>query len=267
MHIHIHLIIVMHFVNRYIYVQMSGSNICNKVLTGTMCLGSTYAKHAEATKSHHRRSRRIGKLVANISTKAVHWPWQSVNRGHTQPQVDDNKGPKQAHVTWRRVHRIAEQKNITRRSRRQPLGKTVVSSYYPLIEHTYSSGKTEEIAWSSPNPRREKLSVDGPFLNGSGGTGMILRDSADAVIFSSCRQLLLCNDALESELLAISEGLSLALQWSSLPIDVESGCTEPVAMLNSHTSNKSKYFAQKKKSNKSKYVFSTWRDQREDEGT
>jgi ribonuclease HI len=86
-----------------------------------------------------------------------------------------------------------------------------------------------------------KLNTDGSFLNGVGGTGMVLRDQEEGIIFTSCRHLLSCSDALESEILAIKEGLSLALQWSSLRVDIESDCLESVSMVKSGERNKSKY--------------------------
>ena len=60
---------------------------------------------------------------------------------------------------------------------------------------------------------------------------MILRDHDGNIIFSACRFVYDYEDVLESEILAIQEGLSLALQWSSLPIDVESDCLEAVQMV------------------------------------
>lgn len=46
------------------------------------------------------------------------------------------------------------------------------------------------------------------------------------LIFSACRHLYHCRNALEYELAAIREGLLLALQWSELPIVIESDCLE-----------------------------------------
>ncbi|KAE8809168.1 hypothetical protein D1007_14212 [Hordeum vulgare] len=77
---------------------------------------------------------------------------------------------------------------------------------------------------------RLKLNNNGSVLNGSAGSGMVLRDHDGNFIFSACRFVYDCDDVLESEILAIEEGLGFALQWSSLPIDVESDCLEPVAM-------------------------------------
>ena len=69
---------------------------------------------------------------------------------------------------------------------------------------------------------------------------MILRDSQGSIILSSCRHLFTCADALEAELLAIKEGISLALQWIYLPIDVESDCSEAISMIKEGVGNKKK---------------------------
>jgi hypothetical protein len=50
---------------------------------------------------------------------------------------------------------------------------------------------------------------------------MILRDSNGNIIFSACRNLLRCNNALEAEVQSCLEGLELALQYSQLPIIVD----------------------------------------------
>ena len=70
---------------------------------------------------------------------------------------------------------------------------------------------------------------------------MVLRDHEGSFVFSACRQTFSCNDALESELLALQEVIALALQWCSLPLDIESDCLEAVMMIKSSVSNKSKY--------------------------
>ena len=52
---------------------------------------------------------------------------------------------------------------------------------------------------------------------------MVLRDDKGAIIFSSCRQLFSCRDALEAELCACMEGLSFSIHRSELPqIDMDS---------------------------------------------
>ena len=46
--------------------------------------------------------------------------------------------------------------------------------------------------------------------NGSAGAGMILRDHEGATLFSSCWHLHTWDDTLESEILTLKEGISLA---------------------------------------------------------
>jgi hypothetical protein len=68
--------------------------------------------------------------------------------------------------------------------------------------------------WPKPEPGRLALSVDGSFdAEGRAGTGMVLRDSNEGVIFSAYRSLLNCNEGLEAKISAIMEGMSLALEW------------------------------------------------------
>jgi hypothetical protein len=42
---------------------------------------------------------------------------------------------------------------------------------------------------------------------------MVLRDSSGGVIFTACRQLINCRDAVDAELAALEEGLNLAMVW------------------------------------------------------
>ena len=70
---------------------------------------------------------------------------------------------------------------------------------------------------------------------------MVLRNNEGAIIFSAFSQLIFCNDGLESELLAIQGGISLALQCCSHLLDIESDCLEAVMMIKSSVGNRSKY--------------------------
>ena len=91
--------------------------------------------------------------------------------------------------------------------------------------------RAESIGWLPPSHGRVKLNTDGSVLNGVAGTGMVLRDHLGNIIFCACRHVQLCEDALESKILVVREGINLALQWSTLPIDIESDCLEAVTML------------------------------------
>lgn len=102
-------------------------------------------------------------------------------------------------------------------------------------------GKHVEPMLEAMPPLRVKLNTHASVLEDEVGTGMVLRDYDGSVIFSSCRCITSCDDVLEAELLALKEEISLALQWSSLPIDVETDCMEAVRMIKEGHRNKSKY--------------------------
>lgn len=71
----------------------------------------------------------------------------------------------------------------------------------------------QDTAWKPSHPGWVKLNTDGAFsLGGGAGAGMILRNNVGTVIFSACRALFSCRDALEAELCACMEGLSFAIQ-------------------------------------------------------
>ena len=53
---------------------------------------------------------------------------------------------------------------------------------------------------------------------------MVLHDGMGAIIFSGCRSLSSWVDALEVELSGCREGTVFALQWTTLPIVVETEC-------------------------------------------
>jgi hypothetical protein len=56
-----------------------------------------------------------------------------------------------------------------------------------------------------------KLNFDGAFASKGTRAGMVLRDAHVNVIFTVFRSLENCSDATEAELVAIEEGLMLAL--------------------------------------------------------
>lgn len=120
-------------------------------------------------------------------------------------------------------------------------GKAPLQYRFPLTAHACNNASTNLVSWIPPATGHVKLNTDGSVLNGVGGTGMLLRDHTGAIIFSSCRHLFSCDDILEAEILAIREGLMLALQWSSLPIYIESDSLEAVNMVKSGDTNRSKY--------------------------
>lgn len=80
-----------------------------------------------------------------------------------------------------------------------------------------------------------KLNFDSSFMGSTGDVGvvMILRDAQGQIVFSSCRSLQRCWSALEPELCACLEGMSLALDWSHVDVMVETDSAELAAMINS----------------------------------
>ena len=60
---------------------------------------------------------------------------------------------------------------------------------------------------------------------------MILRDTQGNIIFSACRELRTCGNALGAELAACREGLELALHRMTLPISVELDSSEAVSLI------------------------------------
>ena len=95
--------------------------------------------------------------------------------------------------------------------------------------------------WSKPPDGWVKLTIDGSYKmeDGSAGTGMILRDVSGSIIFSACRSLQSCGDALEAELRSCLEGLELASRYSQLPIIVESDCFQLVASVSDKVQDRS----------------------------
>jgi ribonuclease HI len=87
----------------------------------------------------------------------------------------------------------------------------------------------------------DEAEIDGSFedQDDRGGIGMILRDSAGQVIFTSWHSLDYCTEVLEAEFLASKEGLSLRIQWMRLLIVVETDCSTVVQLLQAKTSDKS----------------------------
>jgi ribonuclease HI len=71
-----------------------------------------------------------------------------------------------------------------------------------------------------------KLNIDGAFAKGVAGIGIVLCDDKGAVMAAACRCLLNCRDATDAELMAMEEGLSMALLWTPLPVVIETDCSK-----------------------------------------
>lgn len=70
---------------------------------------------------------------------------------------------------------------------------------------------------------------------------MILRDSNFGVISAARHVLFFCNDALEAEMLAMQEGMALAIQRSNLPILVQSDSVSALSSLSNSSLVRSSY--------------------------
>ncbi|XP_073351694.1 uncharacterized protein [Aegilops tauschii subsp. strangulata] len=97
--------------------------------------------------------------------------------------------------------------------------------------------------WSRPPDGWSKLNTDGSYVaaNRTAGCGMVLRDAHGEIIFTACRQLFACDNALDAELEACKEGLALALERTTCPIQVELDCSEAVVMLQATERNRSRH--------------------------
>jgi ribonuclease HI len=120
-------------------------------------------------------------------------------------------------------------------------GKMVIEEYKGfkhLRKHQDCAQQVKQY-WKPPSQGEAKLNVDGAFTSTGAGAGMVLRDAKGEVIFTACRTLGNCSNATEAELVAIEEGLKLALHWIGLPLTVEMDCAEAVKLIKECTPNNS----------------------------
>jgi hypothetical protein len=106
-------------------------------------------------------------------------------------------------------------------------GKMVIDQQRGFQRDSRTENRRQEAKqrWLPPPSGHAKLNVDGAYsADGRAGIGMVLRDCQGKVVFTACRQVLNCQDALEAELLAIEEGAKLALLWTPMNFIVESDC-------------------------------------------
>lgn len=98
-------------------------------------------------------------------------------------------------------------------------------------------------SWNPPEVGSVKPSTDGSFLseNGYARTDMILRNHTRDIIFSSCKCIFHCANASEAEVLPIKEGLSFALQWCNLPIQIESDCLKAMKLVRNEGIDRSRF--------------------------
>jgi ribonuclease HI len=112
-----------------------------------------------------------------------------------------------------------------------PTVPAAASDSTPQMRSVSIRKESPAIPWVKPLAGWVKLTIGGSFRSEDGtvGTGMVLRDETGQVIFSACRFINSCAEALEAELLACSEDLELAIQHSQLPIIIDSDCSELVS--------------------------------------
>lgn len=119
-------------------------------------------------------------------------------------------------------------------------GKTCIVYDMPAPARHAHVPKTE--GWKTPSSGWLKLNTDGSFESSErAGAGMILRDHRGSINFSACRALFSCRDALEAELCACMEGLSLAIQCTEQPVTMELDSLEAVTLISSADVDRSVY--------------------------
>jgi hypothetical protein len=123
-------------------------------------------------------------------------------------------------------------------------GKMVVDPYAGFKARTNQpeGRRKERKHWRVPDVGYMKLNTDGAFVSSiEAGMGMVLRDHHGAVVAAACREAIKCRDATDAELMAIEEGVHLALMWTTLPIVVETDCAEAIDLIRESTPNTSIY--------------------------
>jgi ribonuclease HI len=91
--------------------------------------------------------------------------------------------------------------------------------------------------WIAPAHGEAKLNTDGAYTQTQVGIGMILRDEHGDIIVVACRKLNHRLEATEAEMMAIEEGLQVAMQWFPGKISMETDCAEAVDLIKDTTPN------------------------------
>ena len=88
----------------------------------------------------------------------------------------------------------------------------------------------EELRWSRPREGWAQLKTDGSFIQetGAAGGGMVLRGDTSTIIYTACKEIRTCDNALDRTLLSFV---------------VEMDCTEAVMMIKSPTRDRSMFIA------------------------
>lgn len=122
-----------------------------------------------------------------------------------------------------------------------PIKGKQVTGVHAIPRQKFRSNSTPEKVWEPPPEHWAKLNVDGSFTEtGEAGAGMLLRGHDGQTIFSATRYLKSCGDALEVELSACMEGIALALQWTNLPLIVETDSSQVKLLLESNGEDRSR---------------------------
>jgi hypothetical protein len=89
--------------------------------------------------------------------------------------------------------------------------------------------------WERPKVGWMKLNVNGSYepRDGTVVIGAVLRNSSGNIIFDACGFMCRNASGLETEIVACREGIVMALQWTLLPIIVETDFLELVQLIRS----------------------------------
>ena len=164
---------------------------------------------------------------------------------HVRNEITHDKAPPTAEASRRFLHGYINSLMCIQQHPDGNLekGKMVVLPSPPRAPE--STAPKVRAHWVPPQPGWVKLNTDGSYIaaTGAAGGGMILRDDRGEIIYSACRELRTCDNALEADLAACREGLELALHRSNLPILVELDSAEAVSMITAREMDRSSHRA------------------------
>ena len=159
---------------------------------------------------------------------------------HNRNELTHQKEPAPMDVSKRFLMSYLDSLLVLQNSECDPAKGKQVISYEDSVNTSHATIRTgATLKWSKPKEGWTKLNIDGSWSDGRADASMVLRDSNGKIIFSSCRELFSCRNALESELCACMEGLSIAIQRTELPIHVEMNSLVAVNMLNEEDRDRS----------------------------
>ena len=120
-------------------------------------------------------------------------------------------------------------------------GKGVVRPDGLVAQPQRAAREQESSPWPPPPEGRLAVSLDGSFdaNTHTAGAAMVARNSRGEHIFSACWFIQHCSSALEAECVAAREGISAALQLTTLPLIVQTDCASLVKAVESPETDKS----------------------------